>query len=513
MVAVSELPVIAHLEADISSRQRLACIDLANSLLIEQPRLRLAQALQPLAVRRLADGPTLHLDDLSGIPLLDRYCDVSFLEERARLRAGDGDTVATRLRPDPAFEHYTRERLGLGRVEWLHGASTSQWRGSAYMCWEDPVIRQRLVEQAGRGRLRYIHPHMGSFGVWALALLLKRAAGTTLQVIAPHPALARAVNDKLWFASAVERLLGPSRVPLTRKAYSLSGLSRLLLHLAAHADRLVIKLPDSAGGAGNLRLEARQWRGRGLGETRQRLKQALAPFGWQGERPLLIGSWESEVLCTPSVQAWIPPAGHGDPVIEGLFLQLVYGEEGMFEGSRPAHLPRQLSTRLSNEAARLCLLFQNLGYVGRCSLDTIVCGHELARSQHHFIECNGRWGGTSTPMTLVNRLLGDWTCRPYAAREVLEPGLERLSFPELLAGLDTHLYDARSGRGSLVLYNPGRLRLQGGIDVLALGRDQRQADALVTGQVPRFLRSLLRKTRRSAPPELRPHAPAHPACH
>jgi len=486
---------------------------LAASLLGEQPRLRLAPALLPLAVKRLADGPTLHLDDLSEIPLLDRYCDVSFLEERARLRAGDGDTVVTRGRPDPAFERYTRDQLGLGRVEWLHGASNRRWRGSASMCWEDPAIRQRLLEKVGTGHLRYIHPHMGNFGVWALALLLKRAAGTTLQVIGPSPTLARAVNDKLWFASVVERLLGRSRVPLTREACSFSSLSRLLLHLAADAERLVIKLPDSAGGAGNLRLAARQWRNLGLGETRRRLKQALAPFGWQGERPLLIGSWESEVLCTPSVQAWIPPAGQGDPVIEGLFLQLVHGDEGMFEGSCPAHLPRELSARLANEAARLCLLFQHLGYVGRCSMDVIVCGEELARCHHHFIECNGRWGGTSTPMTLANRLLGDWTSRPYAAREVLEPGLERLSFQDLLAGLDRQLYDARSGQGSLVLYNPGRLRQQGGIDVLALGHDQRRIEALVTGDVVLALRGLLQDKPRSAPLRLRQHVPAHPACH
>ena len=65
----------------------------------------------------------------------------------------------------------------------------------------------------------------------------------------------------------------------------------------------------------------------------------------------------------------------------------------------------------------LAVLFQRLGYVGRCSFDLLVVGESLATARAEFLECNGRWGGTSGPMMLMNRLFGDWATRPYATME------------------------------------------------------------------------------------------------
>ena len=44
--------------------------------------------------------------------------------------------------------------------------------------------------------------------------------------------------------------------------------------------------------------------------------------------------------------------------------------------------------------------------------DAILIGESLADARLHWIECNGRWGGVSIPMTLANRLTGDWARHP-----------------------------------------------------------------------------------------------------
>jgi len=489
---MSVLPIIPHISANIDSRQRYRAADLAADLLAEQPRLRINPALRSLLPLRLEDRPTLHLDDTGSIPLLDRYYSTVFIEDRASLRAGSGDAVVTRTKHNMSFERYREEQLGLGPIEWLHCPASLNYRRAAAMAWEDPVIRHRLIQKINSGTLAYIHPHIGNHAVWALAMMLRNATDRPVQMLAPHPALTRSVNNKLWFADVVRRLLGPSRVPLTREASSYAGLAAIVQHMAEDADRLVVKLPDSAGGAGNQVLEAAQWRHRSLGEIRGALKTLLAELNWRAREPILVGCWESGVLCTPSVQTWIPPKAQGDPIIEGIFLQLVTGDEGFFEGSRPANLPPPLQQKLACECGRLCLLFQALGYIGRCSFDTIIVGSDLDHCQVHYIECNGRWGGTSTPMTLMNRLFGDWKRTAYAAREINTPGLQRVSFDTLLGYFRGELYDARTGRGSLIFYNPGRMQAHGGIDVIAMADSQDAAEALVMQNVPAKLEQLCR---------------------
>src|SRR5947209_13015601 len=38
--------------------------------------------------------------------------------------------------------------------------------------------------------------------------------------------------------------------------------------------------------------------------------------------PLVAGAWDDPVVDSPSVQLWVPPAGDGLPVVEGVFSQV-----------------------------------------------------------------------------------------------------------------------------------------------------------------------------------------------
>lgn len=488
------IPIVS-LHPVTAGAARLRRVDrLAGELQREQPDLVPEGWVRRLLPKTLDDAPSLVLADQSGIPLMGRFTDVTHLQDRSVLRAVEGDLVATCTPHDPAYAEYCAYRLGLGPVTWLHPRCSGSRLRVATACWRDLHVRHTVLRSLRGGNLRYLHPYHGSLEVWATARLFSRAARRALKVIAPPPVLTRRVNDKVWLADVLTRFFGERMVPPTRHAWNLATAARLARDLGASARTVVLKVPDASGSAGNVLVEAAEVRGQSLASIRELLRERLAPLGWAGER-LLVGSWERTVLLSPSVQTWIPPSGSGDPVVEGVFEQTLTKEVGRFRGTTPAALPSALVAEIAERSWLVALLFQRLGYVGRCSFDLILVGERLSRCQVLFVECNGRWGGASLPMTLMNRLFGRWSERPYAAREVQVPGLERLQFGDLISGLDDLLFDARSRRGRLILYNPKHLRAAGTVDVIVLGRSWAEARRRLEQEIPQRLAALVPRAR------------------
>jgi hypothetical protein len=461
---MSHPPIRTYCPACPTQSDRLRAAKLAEQLRREQPALTGGVDFSHLYARSLEPGPVLHLDDFSDISFPEARGTLEFLEDRCRLRAGEGDLIATRITPADGYESYCRQRLGLGAVRWLQTGASDSHRHLAAACWIDPAMRRNLA----RADFRYVHPHMGSFAVWALADLLARSTGRRIEVIAPPPALSKKTNDKLWVADVVARLLGQERIPRTRAVSNFSTLAWAVRELSADSKRLVVKLIDSVGGGGNLVLEAARFRGLPLGQVRLQLKSAMAPFGWHGETSLLVGCWETEVLSAPSAQMWIPPLEMGEPICEGLFDQVIRAREGLFVGTRPAHLRKDLAQEIIDACWLIATVFQHLGYVGRCSFDLILVGHDLDNCKVEFVECNARWGGTSLPMTLLNRLLGDWSQRSFSCLDCSLEDADRavqeadsasspLTFSAIANQLDDKLFDVRTGSGDFILINPGAL--------------------------------------------------------
>ena len=472
---------------------------LAADLVREQPALTPDPWVRHLMARTLLDAPTLHLGDLAAIPLVARFQDVAYLQDRAVIRAMPGDLVAATTPHNPHFVAYCALRLGFGPVSWLHPAAPSDPLRVATACWDDPAIRTTLVSALRAGHLTYLHPYLGSRDVWVLARRLSDAAQQPLRVVAPPPALTERVNDKLWFADVVTRLFGGRAAPPTHAAWNLALAAATIVRLAAHTRTIVVKVPSASGATGTLLLASDEVRHRTVGQVRERLRDALAPLGWTGATWLLVGGWEAEAWSSPSVQLWIPPDGSGAPVVEGIFEQTLTDEIGRFRGAAPA----AFATSLTGEIAERCWLagrvLQRLGYVGRCSFDLILVG-DAAQPRVQFIECNGRWGGASIPMALMNRLFGDWRRHPYATRELAIPGLARLRFGDLVTGLDDLLYDARTGTGTVVLYNPVHMGTADVIDAIAIGPSVDAARSQLAHDVPARLRGLLGRVRTVSAP-------------
>ena len=166
------LPILSHHRASCSEGELRSVERLAEALVGEEPRLTRSETFRSLIPDRLSPGPTLHIDDLSGISRFGRSRDFSFLEDRARFRAGDGDFVATCVPGSDLFREYCEKRLGLGDVEWLHATPRRDPLSVAAACWTDREVRRTLVRAMRSDALSYVHPHMGCRPVWNMSLLL-----------------------------------------------------------------------------------------------------------------------------------------------------------------------------------------------------------------------------------------------------------------------------------------------------------------------------------------------------
>jgi len=444
----------------------------------ERPDLALDEefrACVPLSLQRV---PTLHLDDSSTLRHTVGSEEWSLLQDRARLRAQTGDFVGASHPPPAGYEAYCQEYLGLGTVAWLQPRQARACARLASHCWIDRDVRTELVRLLRADLLSAVHPFMGSREVWQLARLLRHASRRPVFVVAPPPALTAWVNDKIEFSRLIQRLFGDRWLPPTRVCSSLSALSRQLRDLADRYRVLAIKVADGAGGHGNVVVSAERIRGRSLGAIHAELRRRLRKTGWHGERHLLVGAWETDVLSTPSAQLWLP-LPPDPPMVEALFEQIIEGPEGEFAGGRPADLPAWVVEELTERTWIVGRLLQRLGYVGRCSFDFVLVGGQLDRARLEFVECNGRWGGTSLPMTLVNRLLPVTAPRRYVIRSVRLPGPQPWSWPDLLEQLEDLLFDVRTGRGRLVLFNPLRAERRRDLHVVAFGDSLRDAGEFV----------------------------------
>ncbi|HEX6940288.1 MAG TPA: hypothetical protein VF158_12820 [Longimicrobiales bacterium] len=463
--------MVEQIPVAIGDDQDAEIARVADRIRRRQPMIAADRPCGPAVAAGWGPGPSLFLHDTAGIqPVGPRQ--PSGLEYRPLPLARDGDFLAISREWNPAFESYCREFLRLGAVEVLRARPSHGRATLATLCRRDADVRRRLADAARTHGGLTLHPYISSAAVWRLAAAIAADAGVPVVVAAPPPRLARCVNDKLWFAARVAELLGPDALPPTRRARDTAALIRHVTDLLPACDTIVMKLPSAAGSTGNCILDCARLRGRPHDTLRAELVSRFRQLGWRRPFPLLVSVWETPVAMSPSVQLWIPAAGHGPPIVEGIFEQHVAGEAGRFTGASPAGLPAATERRIAAEAAVLATLFQHLGYFGRCSFDAILVGDDPGRAALHWVECNGRWGGTSIPMTTVNRLTGNWASAPFATVHPDWP--LRISFDEVLDRTRDRLFRPADPAG-LLFVSPGDPAALTGIEWVAIDRDVRTA--------------------------------------
>ncbi len=419
------------------------------------------------------DIATLHFDDVSGIPFLDDIAGVEEYQHRARLRAGDGDLLATATQPAAGYEAYCQETLGLGAPGLVHPETSGRLLEVARGCAEGPVFEQ-ICAHARSHRGLAIEPFMGIEAVWELAASVQQAAEVDVEVIAPPPDVTWWANDKALFERVVATTVGSEWLVESRCCSTVEEVTDALVFFSAKNHRVAIKRLRCASAMGNLVLDGEDLHRQSQAAIHETARVFLERTLWDGQEEVLVVVWEDAAL-SPSTQLLIPPVSLGPPRLDGVYEQILEGSEGVFVGSRPAELPPSVLERLGSAALRVASALQGMGYVGRCSFDHLMIGEGAAEPRLLFVECNGRWGGTSTPMSLVDRLLG--TPRPlYRAQDVVAEALVGRPFNDILAAVGDALWNVERGSGRYIFYNVGPLEHSGKLDAIVIGDSREDVD-------------------------------------
>lgn len=448
-------------------------------------RLDLAEQLQGIEDLRWSsslDGdprPTLQLDDVSAIPFLVDIAGVELYQHRARVRAGTGDIFAAVTPVVDGYEDYCRDRLRFGEPEFINAEPAGNQLQVARAVGAGDAYR-RILERARADGI-VVHPYMANEDVWELANKLARDAGN-VTVIGPPAPVTWIANDKQLFSEVVEATLGLDWLVETVTSRTAQDMAAALRDLADRHEEVGLKRTRCASAMGNEVFHAATVLAQSHADTAAAVSAFLARTEWPGDEDVLAVGWEQTDL-SPSTQLWIPPVGLGPPRLDGVYEQILEGPEKVFVGSRPSTLGPELDKRIGDGAVAVAESLQYLGYTGRCSFDHLVVDDRVL-----FTECNGRWGGTSTPMSMVDRLL-DTVPRPaYRAQDFVSDKLIGVPFAEVLAAAEAELFDPVSKRGRYVFYNVGPLEHSGKLDVIAFGwSGQDEAEEALLETLPGLL--------------------------
>ena len=424
-------------------------------------------------------GPALIFADQSEIALYGAP-ESALLEYRMAVLAQAGDMLVISHGRSKSFETYLRDYLDIDHIDILTARDQSLGGFSPLpkRCMKQEKLFKHIAKKADQAGQLSIVPYMSTGHVWVLAGQIAKQVSADIVVAGPPPRLANRINDKLWFSYRVKEVLSQEALSPAFAVYGPAALASVIRRLADKTEKLVIKIPNSAGSTGNLSLEASMFRGKSLNWISARLSKMMTLLGWADSFPLKVEIWEKPILTSPSAQIWIPHKSESLPLIEGIFEQVIEGAEGKFIGAIKSRMPDCFQQKFAEQAMALAFLFQQLGYFGRCSLDALVIGSDYKNAKIHWVECNGRWGGVSVPMTLVNRLFPDPLTFEIVIIQQVNNKRPKKMFQDIVDDLEDLLYCHGKTSEGVVLLTPTVFESGSGVHYMTIAKTLERAQQL-----------------------------------
>ncbi|PUB12444.1 preATP grasp domain-containing protein [Yoonia sediminilitoris] len=374
---------------------------LTNQLLADEPAFLSSLDFGPHVTQGTGAGPSLLIGDMSQISLMQPPGS-SYLDYRMAHLAKPGDIVLVGRR-DPEFDSYLAQVRGLDDITIL-APDPLDGGPIATKAMEKDLLQQAITDITRKHGGLTVKSYLTTGTIWRLAQQIGAATGCTINVSGPAPRISERANDKLWFTRLARTIIGASAVPPTMPAYGPDAAAAVALKLGKSGEQVVVKVPDSAGSAGNIRLDSTLMAQQTIQSLETLLLDRLHATGWADRFPILVGVWDRHVTHSPSVQMWLPHTTDGRPISLGVFEQAVMGQAGAFIGAVRSTLPKAMQDELVAQATRIAAVLQRLGYYGNCSLDAVIYKDESGTRHIHWIECNGRWTGVSIPLITLDNI-------------------------------------------------------------------------------------------------------------
>jgi len=423
---------------------------LIERLVADEPALLSSLDFGPWVSQGTGTGPSLLIGDQSEISLM-RNARSSHLDHRIAHLANPGDIVLVRQR-DPEFEAYLAEYRGFSDVTFLSSGNADADPVSK-QAYNAPALLEKLIKVAQNAGGLTINSYLTTGNTWRLAQAIGEAAKCVIHVSGPSPRVAKRVNDKLWFTRLARQVIGKDAVPPTMSAYGPDAAAALVARFGKSAEQVIVKVPDSAGSAGNIRFEAAYLNDKSPAQIGSVLQDQLHATGWADSYPILVGVWDTDVTCTPSVQLWIPQVGEGPPVSHGVFEQQVFGDAAAFVGAVRSTLPDTVQHNLVAQSVKIATVLQHLGYYGRCSFDAVICNRNGNPNTIHWIECNGRWSGVSIPMAILHSIAPVQDALGVMVTQYPLPGVT-VTASQAVKALNGELYHHAASANGVILLSP-----------------------------------------------------------
>ena len=193
------------LDANEAEKVKLA----AKQLLACEPQLSDMRYFEKATGCGLSETGHILIGDTSQIAAPKRFSDF-FLEYRLSLLAGEDDLVLIARGRYTDYESYVGKILENSETSFIAigGDDYPGKQASPVICLNDRDSFGLLVEYASGQHELTLVPHMATGAVWSLARKLGLKLGTKVLVAGPPPRLSARVNDKVWFASTLKKLMG-----------------------------------------------------------------------------------------------------------------------------------------------------------------------------------------------------------------------------------------------------------------------------------------------------------------
>lgn len=434
---------------------------------------------QSLILQKLPENRSalLNIENFSSVDLLGRHKGLESYFSRALLRSRHEDIVIGLFSSMAGYLKYMSERLQLGTPHYIHfpPLKTDLHEPPFALLLKDKETQQQIISCL-RGRELVIQPFMASKDAWDFAKSLQEEfkVDPNVKVLGPLPLLSKSVNNKIIFLSMMKMLLGEDASINFASSFYLSEIVEHIKRKVEIYGKVLLRFPNSATGCASILIN------QSLIEEEPDffgyIQSWLEKYDWkEGEQELMVTGWELDVVASPSAQTWIFPEKTKSPMIEKIVNQKFSLENSLlFSGCSFPNFNCEVSREIYRKSLIACSFLQQMGYSGRCSFDFVVL-QKNGKTSVKFVECNGRWGGGSSPLVLMNRLFKGEEEKYYTVDSISDILLAKVSFLEFLEKFDDILYDARTKKGWAVVYKPSWEEGERSFELLTIGDSTKEA--------------------------------------